>query len=406
MKPLNKENISELVNQFGESFYLLDTDDFVSNYNELLSSFRKYYPNTNIAYSYKTNYVPKVVSTVNSLGGYAEVVSEMELALALKVGVPYDKIVWNGPIKDASEVKDFLTRGGTVNIDSLLELENVCKSIGKDANINIGLRCNYDIGDGVLSRFGIDSNGKEFDEFFNILLKYKNINLVTLHAHFAKRNPKYWTDRTNGLIDIYNKIVDKYNIRPQRLDLGGGMFGKLPVEIQKVLQVGDIQYDEYATKSAFIFNERFKDSADKPWLFIEPGTALVASCMRYVCKVETIKEIKRKTIITVNGSQKNISMNGVNPPISIIRMSNDYIECKNADIAGYTCIESDYLYTDFSGKINVGDYIVFESCGSYSIVMKPPFIKPNVPIVDISGDKAELIKRQETFNDIFNSYIF
>lgn len=406
MKPVNKENISELVNQFGESFYLLDTDDFVSNYNELLSSFKKYYPNTNIAYSYKTNYIPKIVSTVNSLGGFAEVVSEMELALALKVGVPYDKIVWNGPVKDMAEVKNFLISGGTVNIDSLFELEGICKSIGKDVSINIGLRCNYDIGDGVLSRFGIYYESNEFNEFFSTLLKYKNISLNTLHAHFAKRDPKYWIDRTNGLINIYNSIVYKYNIKPQRLDLGGGMFGKLPVEIQKVLHIGDIQYDEYAAKSASIFNERFKDSADKPWLFIEPGTALIASCMRYVCKVETIKEINGKTFITVKGSQKNISMNGINGPISIIRVSDDYIECQNADIAGYTCIESDYLYKNFSGKINVGDYIVFESCGSYSIVMKPPFIMPNVPIIDISGNNVELVKRAEVFNDIFGTYIF
>lgn len=406
MKIINRKNISQLVDEFGESFYLLDTDVFISNYNELLSSFRKYYPNTNIAYSYKTNYIPKLVSTVNLLGGFAEVVSEMELELALRIGVPYNKIVWNGPVKSISKEMEFLVCGGVVNIDSLLELKNICKIVDKNVNVNIGLRCNYDVGDNVLSRFGIDVYGDDFYEFFNILLENKNINLVGLHAHFANRNPDFWVNRTIGLIDVYNHIVNEYGIMPKYLDLGGAMCGKLPIEIQNALDVSDIQYYEYAAKSAAIFANRFENKETKPWLYIEPGTAVAASCMRYVCKIETIKQIKNKTIITVNGSQKNISMSGINPPITIIRMNDDYIECKDADIAGYTCIESDYLYKNFSGKVNVGDYIVFESCGSYSVVMKPPFIKPNVPIIDISGDKVELLKRKENFDDVFNSYVF
>ena len=406
MKIIDKENIIQLVKEFGESFYILDSDVFTSNYKELLNSFKKFYPNTNIAYSYKTNYIPKLVKIVNSIGGFAEVVSEMELELALKVGVPYNKIVWNGPVKNIDRVKNFLLNGGTVNIDSLYELMNICKSIDRNNSINIGLRCNFDIGDNVLSRFGIDVNSEEFDDFFKVLLNNRNINLIALHSHFANRNPKYWCNRTNGLIEIYDRVVNTYNIKPRYLDLGGAMYGKLPIEIQEALHVDDIHYDEYAAKSASIFADKFKDTEDKPWLYVEPGTAIAANCMRYICRIETIKRIRDKIIITTNGSQKNISMNGINPPISIIRMSNDYIECNNANIGGYTCIESDYLCKNFSGKVNVGDYIIIENCGSYSVVMKPPFIEPNVPIIDISGERIELVKRKENFNDIFNTYVY
>ena len=48
--------------------------------------------------------------------------------------------------------------------------------------------------------------------------------------------------------------------------------------------------------------------------------------------------------------------------------------------------------------------IVFENCGSYSLVMKPPFILPNFPVLDISEGEVELIKRAETFEDIFHTY--
>jgi diaminopimelate decarboxylase len=39
--------------------------------------------------------------------------------------------------------------------------------------------------------------------------------------------------------------------------------------------------------------------------------------------------------------------------------------------------------------------------------MKPPFILPNVPVVEISDsdNNFNVLKRQETFNDIFNTYV-
>ena len=48
-----------------------------------------------------------------------------------------------------------------------------------------------------------------------------------------------------------------------------------------------------------------------------------------------------------------------------------------------------------------GDFIVISNCGSYSIVMKPPFILPNFPVLDIDGDEVEVIKRAESFDDLF-----
>ena len=44
--------------------------------------------------------------------------------------------------------------------------------------------------------------------------------------------------------------------------------------------------------------------------------------------------------------------------------------------------------------------------------MKPPFILPNFPVVDIcnmnieTGEGVELIKRGETFDDIFHTFNF
>ena len=55
----------------------------------------------------------------------------------------------------------------------------------------------------------------------------------------------------------------------------------------------------------------------------------------------------------------------------------------------------------------MGDYLVFSNVGSYSIVFKPQFIMPNVPIIEYRETIGtyEIIKRQETMNDVFSTFV-
>ena len=408
VKELNAELLKGLSKRFGNAFYLLESDNFEQNYLELTRTFKKYYPKFNIAYSYKTNYTPKLVQIVDRLGGYAEVVSEMEMEIALRSGVNPKRIIWNGPVKNNAKVKELLLTGGTVNIDSIYELDNIREIAESYPShiLNVGVRCNYEVGDDVLSRFGFDVGGDDFDKIMSFIKSISNLHLVNLQAHFAKRSPEFWTARAEGMLKIYDKVVYKYGIKPERLDIGGGIYGKMPNELRKQLHIGNITYDDYASRAAKLFAEHFKDKADAPYLFIEPGSAVAGDCMRFVSRIETIKNVRGKTIATVIGSQKNISMSGINPPMAIVAGENKQQQYENADIVGFTCIEGDVLNKNYTGKLAVGDYIVIQNCGSYSLVMKPPFILPNFAVLDINGDEVEVIKRAESFDDLFHTFSF
>jgi len=407
-KTLTKEILKKITDKYGDAFYLLDSDVFEESCKELLASFRGYYPKSNIAYSYKTNYTPRLVQIVDKLGGFAEVVSEMEMEVALRAGISPAKIIWNGPIKNKDKVKELLLMGGTVNIDSIREIDNICEVAKKhpDHVLNVGVRLNYDVGDGVLSRFGFDVDGEDFDTALKTILTLNNVKLIGLQVHFAKRSPDYWTARAEGMLRVYDYVVEKYGLQPQRLDIGGGIYGHMPDDFREQLKLGMFTFDDYSSRAAKLFAEHFDGVENAPELFIEPGTAVAANCMRFVCQIHAIKDVRGKKIATTNGSQKNISMSGLNPPMEIVCCSKDRQEYKNLDIAGYTCIESDYLYKGYTGQMGIGDYIILGCCGSYSIGMKPPFILPNVPVVDISADDVELIKRAENFDDLFHTFSF
>lgn len=399
---INKKTISNLRAEYGEAFYLLDSEQFRKNFIELKAAFSSIYSNFNIAYSYKTNYTPKFCKIVNELGGYAEVVSEMEAELAIRCGVEPKKIIWNGPIKNHKKLEEYLLMGITVNIDSIDEAEYIKELAKKSSKIlNVGIRCNYDVNDGVISRFGFDVNGEDFYKALSIVTTTSNLHFINFQCHFAKRQLEYWTARAKGMVELLEQV----DVIPERIDIGGGLFGKMADSLRAQFTSVIPEYKEYAEATARVFAEYFKRKDQKPELLIEPGSAVVGDCMKFVGTVKTIKKVRGKYFASVLGSQKNISMIGVNPPIEVIHMSEGN-DCENLDFVGFTCIEGDVLYKNYTGKIAVGDAIVISNCGSYSLVMKPPFILPNFPVLDICEESVEIIKRAETFDDIFRTFNF
>ena len=103
-------------------YYVFDAEEFIANYHDLEDTFRSVYPNYQIAYSFKTNYTPAVCKIIKELGGWAEVVSDMEYDLAKKIGFPDEKILYNGPGK-GEKLETCLLRGGHLHIDNKLDLE-------------------------------------------------------------------------------------------------------------------------------------------------------------------------------------------------------------------------------------------------------------------------------------------
>lgn len=83
-------------------FLLRLLDTLSSNFHRLNFGLPRADLCTEIAYSYKTNYVPAVCKTVHALGGLAEVGSVMEWEMASLYGVPPSMVIYNGPTSRAA----------------------------------------------------------------------------------------------------------------------------------------------------------------------------------------------------------------------------------------------------------------------------------------------------------------
>ncbi len=402
--------VSACANAYGESFYIFDRKRLKENFARLSAAFTTQYADTRIAYSYKTNYTPAVCKTIDQMGGYAEVVSEMEYDLARRLGVRGQRIIYNGPYKSFGSLRKAFNAGATVNLDSMRDYTNAMSLAAEvpHQNFSVGLRCNFPISEDCTSRFGFDTNGSEFRHVIDGIRSSGNVTLNGLHCHFPNRDLASFRSRTLQMLDIASQVFPS---PPAFLNLGGGFFGEMPGSMQLACKVKPPDFPLYAETICGLLNAAYATSPNKPTLYIEPGTALVADTLKFYTTVISIKNISGRSIATVAGSLFNISPHSRvrHLPVRVIR-SQDVNGADRAaekyDIAGYTCIEDDYLTRGLPGPLKVGDFLEYRNVGSYSIVMKPPFILPNVPILEISGEHGEVfvIRHGESPTNLFESF--
>lgn len=404
---LNKETLEQLLNQYGSPLYIFHKDEFVKNYKKLLDTIREIYPKYNIAYSYKTNYTPGVCKVVKELGGFAEVVSEMEYELAKKIGYVNEDIIFNGPIKGRGLLVH-LENGGVINIDNAEELDLIVAHANenKDKIYKVAFRVNINVGQKFISRFGIDADSNELDKAVNKVKTIDNIKLVGLHCHIGgAREVEAWKKR----VEIMLSLVDEYfDNPPEFIDLGSGMYSRMEPVLAEQFRYNIPNYIEYANIIGNAMKEKYGDlSYEKhPLLITEPGTTIISGYITFISKVLSIKNIKNKNFAVLDSSYGNMGdiCRLKKLPVTVFSNGNEY---QNVDFVGYTCLEHDVMYKDYCGKLAVGDIVEFRNVGSYSNVFKPPFIAPNCAMIERHTDGQTIfLKQREDFNDIFHTYKF
>ena len=404
---MSKELVS-LINKYGSPLYVFDDKGFIENYNHLCEAFRKVYPNYNPGYSYKTNYTPHICKLVKQLGGYAEVVSDMELWVAKQCGYDSSRIIYNGPCK-GEMLEDHLLNGGILNIDNEDEAKRVVafakQHLDKNFKVNIRITARIDIG--FVSRFGIEAGSEQAERVVSLLKAQDNVKLVGLHMHVSRaRYLSAWQERIDQILEAADRYIDGV---PEFIDLGSGMFAEMEDYLKDQFRIEVPTYEEYAEVVAGTMAKHYANSKKKPLLVTEPGTTVVSRYMSLITTITGIKEIAGRNIAVcdcdIHEAGETAMMMRV--PYTLYAVGKGESSKTPIDITGFTCLEQDTLFKDFPEPVIVGDVIEFRNVGGYSVVYKPPFIQPCCAMVAIKEDgSVEEIKRKETFEDIFKTYKF
>lgn len=408
MIDLSLQDIRRLESLFSSPLYIFDEASFLQNYQEFETALRIQYSKYQVSYSFKTNYTPYVCALVKTLGGYAEVVSGMEYEIARRVGYPENKIIFNGPNKGEDGL-DALIKGSILNVDNLDELDAIVSMVRDypERHFEIGLRVNVDVGQSFVSRFGMDE--EDLEKAFQLIKDIPNLQIAGLHCHISRcRGLSAWQRRTEIMLELSDHFFK--GRPPKYIDLGSGMFGKMDPEFEAQFDTVP-SYKDYACVTAKLIDNHYSDEPEeaKPVLFTEPGTTLINKYIDFIGRVDAIKTIRGKKFAILNCSEHNLGETCMlkKLPIKVIATECENKEFSDVDMVGYTCLEQDVMYTDYNGRLGVGDYVQFGNVGGYSNVYKPPFIWPNCAmIVKKENGEYREIKRKERYEDLLQTYTF
>jgi diaminopimelate decarboxylase len=400
----------------GSPFYIFDETVFRKNYADIVKAFGSRYKKFILAYSYKTDYIPYLCGIIKSKGGFAEVVSRLEYDLALKVGQKPSKIVFNGPVKNYEDIELALKNQSIVNLDSWTEIESAVKYAKKNPNreIKVGLRINIGLSDKSgrshiqehlkTGRFGFDPSDSNMAKVITLLSRIDNVAVNSLHGHTSTADRSVWCYKT--IAETLCRIAEKYFPESvEYINIGGGIFGYIP---PKMRWTKTPSFDDYASAVCKVMKSNKWVQRREPILMLEPGIAMVANTLGFVTKVISVKNIRGKIFVTVDGSAYNVkpTFHKINQPYQIIRKTKGTKRCAFS-IVGSTCMEKDYLLTEITDLLpDAGDFIKIDSVGAYTVVLTPPFINPAPAIVVETSSAFKLIRSKQTLNDMFRNYVF
>lgn len=378
-------------------YFLIEESLLAENIDGFRKALDSIWPNSIIAYSVKTNALPWVIKWMRKHGVYAEVVSDEEFQLAEMCGYDAERIVFNGPIKSERYLEKALQGGSIVNIDSKHELEflgnhqpSIERTIGLRINIDPNIFNPVDVGyqeDGF--RFGFCEENGEFGKALEEVKKYIGGGTnIGLHAH---------VNSITRALDVYRKIsryvakiIDKYNLQPTYIDIGGGFFGGVP---------GKTTPEEYIN----VIKKNFEQvlNINKTTLIIEPGSAAVGSTFELHTSVIDIKDTIHGRIVTTDGSRIYIDP---------LWMKKGYMYETDAQkdnyprqvVCGYTCMDHDRLMVlENKPELAIGDHIIYYRVGNYTTTFGGPFIRPYPPVYVNKDGKLKMVRKQMTIEEYY-----
>jgi diaminopimelate decarboxylase len=409
----------ELASRFGTPLQVVSRARLESDYKRFRDAFASRYPKVDIAYSYKTNPLPGVIDVLHRCGATAEVISEFELWLALELGMPGRRIIFNGPAK-TRDALDLAIQNGIkiINIDGFTELEMLEEVAARSQRRQkVGLRVVTSVG--WSGQFGMSIADGTAMSAFRRLKESAFLVPCGLHVHLGNglRNTGIYVSATREALAFLRVVRAELGIEVEHLDLGGG-FG---VPTVRPFSTFDLRYsangfpvrapqpgeapsiEDYATAITDLLRSEISVPPERlPELILEPGRAITSSAQLLLLKVLAIKQGSAGDSKVILDGGKNIAM----PPgweyhEAFLTDSSADRPLRRYSVYGPLCHTGDVMFIARQfPELQVGDVIAVMDSGAYFIPNQMNFSNPRTAAVILEGGRAATIRARESFNDL------
>ncbi|MBA7593385.1 MAG: diaminopimelate decarboxylase [Hadesarchaea archaeon] len=401
----------ELAERFGTPLYVVDEQRVRENYQRFYRAFAERWSSVLVCYALKANFNLAICKILQGEGAGADVSSGNELRNALGVGIPGNRMVFNGNYKSLPELELAITNNVLINVDSLQELEAIeglASRLGKRARI--GLRVNPDvktpthpyIATGLRdSKFGFDVASGQAIEAYKLASRMRNIEVVGIHSHIGSQilDVGPFEEEAKKLMALVAE-VKKLNINLQFVDLGGG------IGIPYKPDDPELKPEEVAEHVVSVVKRVVeKKNLARPTLVFEPGRYIVADSGVLLARVGyTKKRPDMPTWIAVDAGMNALIRPALYGAYHHIELANKIRE-KNeqlVNVAGPLCESGDFLGKERRlPAAKPGDLAVIFDVGAYGLVMSSQHTaQPRPAMVLVNRGKAEIIRKRESYEDL------
>ena len=392
------ENIlgAELAKKYGTPAFIYSSEVIRNNYALYSNQKRE---DDLICYAVKANSNLNIIKMLVDIGSGFDVVSGNELKKCLLAGADKNKIVFSGVAKSEEEITHAIENEIlSINIESINEykrIEKISSSLNK--RVKCALRVNPDITIGShkyietgakSSKFGLGK--KDVNEVSELALKSENIELTTIACHIGSQiSDENLILQSLDYIFVTAEELKKQGHEISCLDIGGGL--------------GIKYHNEKKGDPALLIKEIKRRLNGTNYKFIlEPGRSIIGNAGILISKVEYIKEAGDKKFAIVDTGMNDL----IRPSLyeawhGVMELENRKVKSEKYDIAGPVCETGDVLATDRELRILPNDIIALMDVGAYGSVMSSNYNSRLKPVeILVTGDKAEVIRRRESFEDL------
>jgi diaminopimelate decarboxylase len=392
---LTYAQLNEAANTYGTPLYVYHAEKMEAQYKSLTQHFSN--KSVRFFYACKALTNINILNVFKKAGCNIDCSSINEVKLAIHVGFDPANILYTSNSVDFEEIKEAVSLGVHVNIDSLSNVEKFGIAFGNRYPVGVRIRPDIMAGGNLKistghdkSKFGIPA--KQINELKAIQEKYK-INIATLHIHTG-------SEIKDVAVFLQSAVVFE-NLLPHFptvniLDFGGGF--KVPYQANE--KGTDIAL--LGTEVNKIMEQLSAKLGRNLTAWFEPGKYLVSEAGFFITKVNVLKQSGDISFAGINSGLNHL----IRPMFydayhHIDNLTAPNKAVKNYAVVGNICETDTFAWDRPLPTIEEGDLLVFYNAGAYGYEMSSNYNARYKPAqVLFESGAHRLISRPDTFEDL------
>ncbi|MEV0645538.1 diaminopimelate decarboxylase [Phytomonospora sp. NPDC050363] len=405
-------SVTELAAEFGTPAYILDEADFRARLRE----YRDAFAGADVYYAGKSFLCKAVVRWVHEEGLNLDVCSGGELAVALAVGFPPERIGLHGNNKSVSELTRAVEAGvGRIVLDSFHEIDRLT-DIAREHGVRPKVL--------IRTKVGVEAHTHAYiataheDQKFGLavpeaadaarkILAEGVLDLRGLHSHIGSQifDTSAFEVAARRVLGLQADIRDEHGVELPELDLGGGYGMAYTTQDDPI---APMEIADHLRK--IVDHECSAYDLATPHLSVEPGRAISGPSTFTLYEVGTVKQVgldfgASRTYVSVDGGMSDNIRTALYDANYSATLASRVSETSAllARVVGKHCESGDIVVKDefLPADVSPGDLIAVPGTGAYSRSMASNYNHvPRPPVLAVHDGAARVIVRRETEEDL------